>query len=203
MDIGNKLSKLGLISGNKTCEVFKEIYPDIMTLPYESPAQFFDILWNRYKPDQPSTNGAVFEGLISTLFYREKLTPFFIQAKVAFVPNVDFDFILYSKEIGPVIISAKVSLRERYKQADLEGMMLRQVYRRSESYLLTLNESEARIVNRKIDDGDVLGLNKVVLVSQPDMNGLIDSLKNLTLFKPDKIDLISSGRLIEKEKSSI
>ena len=75
-----------------------------------------------------------------------------------FVPNINFDFLLYSREYGPVVLSAKTSLRERYKQADLEGMMLRQVHRNAKTYLITLNSDEAKSVNSKISNGQVLGI---------------------------------------------
>ena len=60
----------------------------------------------------------------------------------------------------------KVSLRERYKQADLEGMALRQVYRNAESYLITLSD-EAVGVTRKIENGDIAGLSGCIRADMP------------------------------------
>ena len=85
---------------------------------------------------------------------------------MGFIPNIEFDFVAYSKEIGPIVLSAKTSLRERYKQADLEGMMMRQVHRRAKSYLLTLDKDEAMNVNSKIQEGKVLGDSMYVALSQ-------------------------------------
>jgi len=40
-------------------------------------------------------------------------------------------------------LTIKTSLRERYKQADLEGLALKQVYRKSKTYLITLSGQES------------------------------------------------------------
>ena len=111
---------------------------------------------------------------------------------------MDFDFVLFSKNSGPVVISAKTTLRERYKQADLEGMMLRQVHRKSKSYLVTLSEQEAKSVNRKIDRGEVLGLDKVVLATNKSFDTLIDSLKRDEFYLPEKIDVVTSSKIIDE-----
>lgn len=189
-------SSLQLISGDKVKELFDSLYTDILTKPFTSESAFVTELWGRYPQGTPSLNGAVFEGILAAIFYRSNILPLFIQAKLSFVPNVDFDFVAYSEEYGPVILSAKTSLRERYKQADLEGMMLRQVHRKAKSYLLTLNKQEAKSVNNKIDDGRVLGLDKVIVATQPEFDQLILELKQLSYCKPEKIDVLTSTRLV-------
>ena len=194
---GERLSKLGLISGNKIQNIFNSIYSDVMEVKYLCPSHFLNSMWGRYIAGEVSLNGAVFEGLLATLLYRENLLPLFIQARIAFVPNVEFDFVLYSRELGPIALSAKTSLRERYKQADLEGMMLRQVHRRSENYLLTLSKSEANTVNNKIQKNEVLGLNSVVLATEYELDKLITKLKELTLFKPGVVEIVTCSRLVE------
>ena len=156
-------------------------------------------MWDRYEANSVSMNGAVFEGLLATILFRSGILPLFVQAKLSFVPNVDFDFVAYSKEFGPVILSAKTSLRERYKQADLEGMMLRQVHRKSKSYLITLNEKEAASVNQKIEKGLVLGLDKVVVATDKAFNNLMEDLKLLNFYRPDKIDVLTSSRMITNQ----
>ncbi len=197
MPISDDLKELSLISGPKVCAVFDDLYSDILTVAYTSEHLFMSEMWNRFTPSNPSLNGAVFEGILAVVFYRSGILPLYVQAKFEFVPNVDFDFVAYSREFGPIILSAKTSLRERYKQADLEGMMLRQVHRRAKSYLITLNEAEAAGVNRKIYDGKVLGLDEVIIATQPAFSERITYLKTLTYYKPEKIDVVTSTRLIE------
>ncbi len=190
------LSSLKLISGRKIIDHFHLNYSDALTYDYESPSDFMNEMWSRYDSGQVSMNGSVFEGLLATILYREGISPIYIQANLAFVPNVNFDFVVYTKEVGPIVLSAKTSLRERYKQADLEGMMLRQVHRKSECYLITLNKNEARSVQKKINEGQVLGLDKVYLADENGFNELVEHLKSFTLYQPDKIDIITSKRII-------
>ncbi|NRB10597.1 MAG: hypothetical protein HRU35_03140 [Rickettsiaceae bacterium] len=198
MTISQQLNELQLISGNKLSNIFNNLYNDILTINYDSESKLVNELWNRYNPSSPSLNGSVFEGILAAIFYRSNIIPLFIQAKISFVLNVDFDFVLYSKEYGPIALSAKTSLRERYKQADLEGMMLKQVHRKAKSFLLTLNKQEANGVNKKIANGEVLGIDDVVVVNDKKFDTLISYLKKLTFYKPEKIDIITSTRYIHK-----
>jgi len=197
MSVSQELRDLNLISGDKVSETFDCIYSDILTMNITSHGEFIDELWSRYNSITPSLNGKIFEGLLATVFYRSGILPFYVEAKLAFVPNVSFDFVAYSKEYGPIVLSAKTSLRERYKQADLEGMMLRQVHRRSKSYLITLNEKEARTVNDKIETGLVLGLDDVVIANSEGMDTLICGLKKLEYYEPEKIDILSGNRVVK------
>ena len=194
--VSKELRRLNLISGDKISGIFDRLYPDILDDTFITPSDFIGRMWSRYEDGEPSLNGKVFEGLLACLLYRMEVLPIYLQAKLAFVPNVDFDFVLYSKEFGPVVLSAKTSLRERYKQADLEGMMLRQVHRRSKCYLLTLNQSEAANVRRKISSGEVLGLDDVILATSEDFDGLVSELSGYTYVKPPKVDVISSSKII-------
>ena len=196
MTISYELNKLKIISGDKLKDIFNQLYNDILTIDYVSEAELVKTLWDRYESVTSSLNGSVFEGILATIFYRSGILPLYLQAKLAFVPNVDFDFVAYSKECGPIILSAKTSLRERYKQADLEGMMLRQVYRRSKSYLITLHEQEAQNVNKKIQDGKVLGIDNVIVATDKSFDRLINTLKSYNLFCPEKREIVTSSRLI-------
>lgn len=178
----------------KLLEVFKEVYPDILQEHIISDSDFIARAWSKYPQGEKSLNGKYFEAILSILFYKKGLLPFFIQANLAFIPNVNFDFVLYSKEYGPIVLSAKTSLRERYKQADLEGMMLRQVYRKSKCFLITLNHSEANSVNQKISNGEVLGIDQVVCADTADFDTLIQSFSAYTLIDPQPIAVITGAK---------
>ena len=197
MKISEKLTNNNLISGKTVCAVFDNLYPDILDLPITTGSSFMSSLWERYKNTSPSLNGSVFEGLIASILYRMDILPIYVQAKLAFVPNVDFDFILYSEEYGPIVLSAKTSLRERYKQADLEGMMLRQVHRQAKTYLITLNAAEAKNVNTKIKNGQVLGIDSVIVATNKYFDELLEKLRPLNFYKPEKVDVILGQRIIE------
>ena len=156
---------------------------------YEKPHKFVDEAYSAYLAgyrSSPSVNGRVFEYIICETLKREGIVPFYYQAKFALVPNADFDIVCYHPRM-PVALSAKVSLRERYKQADLEGIALRQVYRNARSYLLTLSDEQAG-VRDKIRSGDVAGLTDCVRADSPDYDMLLDELKQTPFSLADAIE---------------
>lgn len=197
MASSDQLESLNLISGHKLKAIFDQLYSDALTASHGKPSEFMADMWSRFTNCSPSLNGKVFEGLLACVLYKANVLPVYLQAKLAFVPNVDFDFVTYTEEFGPVVLSAKTSLRERYKQADLEGMMLRQVHRRSKSYLITLQKGEAATVRKKIREGQVLGLDDVILATSESFDELIHELSGYTYIKPPRVEVVSSTRIIE------
>ena len=127
------LKKLGIVkSKTKGYHVFMEhIAPDFMSNTM-GPSEYVRYCWNNYENSgverNNSLNGTIFELIIATLFVKEGILPLHLQAQVAFVPNVNFDAVLYTHENGPIGLSLKTSLRERYKQADLEAVALKYVH---------------------------------------------------------------------------
>lgn len=185
---------------NQSVNVFEQLLGDFRQVDYTSPHNYVEQYWNAYKQlqiDNKSLNGNIFELIIYTLLYREGILPFYEQAKVAFVPGVEFDTILYSKE-KPISLSLKTSLRERFKQADLEAIALKYVHRKSECYLLTLDMDEANSVNNKINEGTAIGLNRAYWCFGSDFDDFIRNyLKEVDLTEAGKIEIIN-GRLIPK-----
>ena len=145
---------------------------------YSKPHEFVSEAYQLYKKenkDNPSINGRIFEYLICETLAQGGITPFYYQARFERVPNADFDVLLYDAT-HPIALTMKTSLRERYKQADLEGAALRNVYRKAESYLITLNEEEAARVVDKIADGSVAGVARCLLADKPEYSELIAEL---------------------------
>ncbi len=167
-----------------------------MTLKYNNPQDYIAKYWQALeKTDNPTLYGNIFEYIIYTLLYREGIRPFYTQAKVAFVPNVNFDALLYS-QLAPVSLSLKTSLRERYKQADLEAIALKYVHRRSKCYLLTMDSKEANVQKSKILSGDIIGLDEIIDCTSDDINKLITNLKATTFTTSIKIDVVQ-GNLVD------
>ena len=192
--------RYGVIKKNqKSCEAFLKFCPDFHLHEDLLASDYIEHLYNEYKgADIESTNslnGAIFELIIYTVLIRAKIVPFYIQSSVAFVPNVRYDILLNSKEYGPIGLSLKTSLRERYKQADLESYVLKNVHRNSKSFIITADAKEADNVNLKIENGDLLALNRVYHYSE--VNELIDFLKNLTLVEPVNIPIITGKEVKE------
>lgn len=167
-----------------------------MSVKYKSPQEYIYQYWQALqKANQPNLHGNVFEYIIYSLLFRENICPFYTQAKVAFVPNVNFDALLYNRS-APISLSLKTSLRNGYKMDDLEAVALRYIYRRSKSYLLTMDTKEANVQKAKILSGDIMGLDAIIDCNTEDINQLIAELKKAQFTTSIKIDAVE-GNLIQ------
>ena len=119
---------------------------------------------------------------------------------LAFVPNVIFDLMFYTRERGPICWSVKTSLRERYKQADLESIALKYVHRKAFSYLITLDTNEALSVKNKIKTGDVIGLDNVIVATSSEFDKLVSDLKKFDFEDPPTVKVIESNQIVTEEK---
>lgn len=201
----NKLNQLGITIGkdNKAEVVFDSLFASFMNVKYNKPADYISIYWQAFQKHPEGNNnlnGKIFEYILATLFVRENLLPLYLSAKVAFVPNVIYDLMFYTAERGPICISAKTSLRERYKQADLEAIALKYVHRKALSYLVTLDQNEAKSVKTKIKTGDVIGLDNVIVATSNDFNDLIEELKSYQFSEPPTVKVIASNQIVTIEK---
>jgi len=200
-----KLNDLGITVGvnNKAETIFDSLFPDFMKIEYEMPSQYVRKYWDAYSsnPERNNNlNGKIFEYILATLCVREGILPIFLSAKVAFVPNVVYDLMFYANERGPICFSAKTSLRERYKQADLEAIALKYVHRKALCYLITLDGNEAKGTKEKIKRGDIIGLDKVIVATSDEFDGLIGELKGYEFSDPPTVKVIESNQIITKEK---
>lgn len=165
-------------------------------------SEFVSEMWNMYlaahQPDN-NINGKVFEEIIAMALVKSDLMPFYMQANVAFIPNVNYDFILYD-DASLVSLSAKVSLRERWKQADLEAVALRYIHRKSKSFVITMNEREAAARNAKISE--CMGINSFVVATSKNFDQLIAELK-LTKFKlSPTFEVVTSKTIIDSSTAA-
>lgn len=205
----NLLRSLNIVRGNDTQveRVFSALVPDFRLMADTPPAEYVRYCIERFDAykrnanelsagQERGLNGKYFETVLATLFYNRKLVPFYLSAKVAFVPDILYDFIFYDKTTGPVCVSAKTSLRERYKQADLEAMALKSVHRRSESYLLTLDGPAATQVAAKIRAGDMLGLDGVVDAESADMDRFVEAMSGREFAVPGQVSVVTSSQAV-------
>ncbi len=201
----NKLNQLGITVGkdNKAEVIFDSLFPSFLKVKYKNPSEYIKIYWDTFQNHSDGNNnlnGKIFEYILATLFVRENILPLYMSAKVAFVPNVIYDLMFYTAERGPICISAKTSLRERYKQADLEAIALKYVHRKALSYLVTLEVNEAKSVKAKIKSGDVIGLDDVIVATSSDFDDLINELKTFKFSEPPTVKVIESNQIITFEK---
>lgn len=184
----DKLREVGIIKSkiSKCADIFNEFIETDFLTNKEKPSEYVRVCWDKYKEwrdgheinNANSLNGKMMEIIIATLLVKEGVLPLYIQAEVLFVPNVIFDFILYSKKSGPINLSIKTSLRERYKQADLEAVALKYVHRKAKSYLITLDKNEAGNIKSKIEKSELLGIDDVIVASDDSFNEFIRELSS-------------------------
>lgn len=199
--MSSKLQTLWFVQWDTTkmAEVFDSLLGDFEAVKYSTPSEYVQRYWNVYKSRDISNNNLnwkVFELILWTLLYREWIIPLYIWAKVAFVPNVVYDLMYYSQECGPICLSAKTTLRERYKQADLEAIALKYVHRKAKAYLITLDEWEALANKRKIEKWDIIWLDDVIVASSDEFDALIKFLKELKLSVAPEIQVIQAQSII-------
>ena len=193
-----KYGILGSNSSSEAARILLKIQPTLDAISYTKPSGYIRDIWDKVqKSEMPKTmNGMAFELILACLLIKENLHPFYMSAEVQFVPNARFDLMFYSHEVGPIVLSAKTSLRERYKQADLESLALRAVYRRSKTFLVTLSETEAESVQRKIDSGDVTSLNACVVATSSQFDELVRELHSYTMMEAPVLPVVDKGRLV-------
>ena len=194
--------KYGILGPNhtsKAAKALRRIQPDLDSVSYSKPSKYVRDMWTQVQKSRMSSNmnGVAFELILACVLIKEDLHPFYMGAEVQFVPNARFDLMFYTHEMGPIVLSAKTSLRERYKQADLEALALRAVYRRSKTFLVTLNDQEARNVQAMIQSGDVTSLNSCIVATKPEFDNLIDELHSYKMIQAPRVPIVDKGRLVK------
>jgi hypothetical protein len=137
-----------------------------------------------------SRNGTILEELIVIALLRAGISPIYTQATMAFVPNVIFDILIYNRKT-PVCISSKVSLRERWKQADIEAMALKYVHRKAKAYVFTLAENEVRA--RRKDENSYVGIDEFILADTQEFDELVDKLRLIDFTESESIEIIQQA----------
>ena len=169
-----------LVTG-KSGEIFRGLTSGI---PSDlSPSQFAASAWaawgeqsaRQVEGSKQVVGGKIFELIVAAMLEKSGILPFYYQAELELVPDVQFDLFCYHP-YTPAVVSVKSSLRERYKQAALEATALKQVYPRGVCYLVTAAENEARNLNVKIKEARVRGLDECIVVHTPDFDRMLDKM---------------------------
>jgi hypothetical protein len=154
---------------------------------YNEPSQFFNFFWKKYekfkktykkknnKEINNSYNGQALEIILAYLFTREEIKIEKMDEDLKDVKYVKPDFLLKSKDNENYFISAKVSIRERWKQADWEAIKYKKKYPLAKCILIMNDKNEFKGLKSKIKN---LDLDDVILASSNDLNNLFDSIKN-------------------------
>ena len=180
----------------------KKIIGDYPIQSSWTPSEFIDYYWNIYQKEYPknnSVNGGVFEQLLVLSLLREGISPVYVQAELAFVPNVILDIVLYNRKT-PITISAKTTLRERWKQADLEAMATKYVHREAKCYVLTLSRDEVKA--RRSDKNSYMGINDFILANTKEYDDLINELKRINISASESVKIIQTDNKVYDKKKA-
>lgn len=205
-------------SGSITRHLFEQLKDDLFLRPRVSYSDYIKNAFQKYE-DYKSTyratygkklqvNGQFFEMVFGCLLIQLDIAPFYSQVELTFIPDIRHDIVLFEKMpnpnntgflVKPICISLKTSARERYKQADLEAMALKNVHRNAECYLVFLNEPTYSNINRKIENKATFGFDKVFNVwNDATFDNFIINLKDRNYCNPRKVPLYMSASKITK-----
>lgn len=178
--------------------IWNDIIDDITKIDIDPPSSFMKQGWKIYKDKYKvdgAINGKIFERLIEFLLKKHKITPFYTQAELSFVDSAIYDFILYTEEDGPVSLSAKTTIRERWKQAEYESLVLKFVHNKSKSYLIMADVGEGEGLQRNKEKGFLSGIDSIYICFKPEFDELIENLKQYTCKETEDFPVIKKGHL--------
>lgn len=181
-------------SDNKSINYFNDICPDFYAVKYTKFSEYINTLWTNYERlgiNDNAINGTVFEYILVSLLIRENIFPFYYQAELSFVKNVKFDVFFWS-EAGPITLSIKTSLRERYKQAVLEADTMISTHSKSYNTLISLDKDAIKTVNEKIIEKDIRSLEKALYVYSDDFDRFIYFLKSQKLLEAPMVNIVNN-----------
>lgn len=204
----NYLVDYGIMSESSSqsslsAQLLLSIQPSLETIKIKEPSKYVDFIWNKAEKDDRLTRdvrGKFFELVIASCLIKNGILPFFWQAQLEFVPLANFDLVVYTEERGPIVLSLKTSIRERYKQAEFEAQAMKDVHRRAKNFLVTMERDEAVSLKAKIDSGVLNGIDGVVVGNENSFDELIKLLKSLSIVDTPVFSAIKDPQKIELRK---
>lgn len=174
--------------------------------PRKSPPELVSEIYLRCRKvglGSANWNGFLFEALIHRLLLESGINEkcILVNAKLALIEDTKYDIVLCGQKMRsnkqfPICLSLKTSLRERYKQAEREGMIAKQVHRGSFTALLTM---EDKILETLYGLDRVVGCN-----NSSQLADLVSEIKSMNLVKFDEIRpigcLITKGEAVARMK---
>jgi hypothetical protein len=186
-----------------SAQLLLSIQPSLESIEIHQPSKYVEFIWNKAEKDDRLTRdvrGKFFELVIASCLIKNEILPFFWQAQLEFVPLANFDLVVYTEERGPVVLSLKTSIRERYKQAEFEAQAMKDVHRRAKNFLVTMEKDEAVSLQAKIDSGVLSGIDGVVVANEKSFDELIELLKSLSIVDTPVFSAIKNPQKIELRK---
>lgn len=156
-------------------------------------SEFINTYWNLYRSrynSNNSMNGTIFENLVIIALGRAGIKNIYFQTELTYVPSAIFDVFLYNSE-GSYALSIKTTLRERWKQADLEALAIKQVHKDVKCFVVTLSESE--VSTRRKNDNLYAGLDGFVLANNNEFDDLVAELVTIEFQVAGTVPIIKTN----------
>lgn len=178
----------------------------------KDPCKLVSSIYKKLRPrgrGSRNWNGYLLEALV-VKFLRTKIDAncIFTNRKIALIDDTKYDITLCAttnngKTQSPICLSVKTSLRERYKQAEREGLNAKQVHLGSFTALLTMDR---RTAEKK--GGNMRGLDMVVdCTNETKLGALLEKVLSLNPTPYSEIrpigPLISETKRQKKQKGLI
>jgi hypothetical protein len=172
---------------NKATAVLQRLQPHLADAAATSPSAYLQQVWQAVESldIDRSTRGTVFELLIGTILVARGIAPIYLQAEVRYVNNARFDLLLWESGERPISLSLKTSLRERYKQADMEAWALKSVHRGALNYLITLDHEAVQGRLRRIKAREEYSaIDEWIVATGTEFDRLVERLRSMTFAEP-------------------
>ena len=128
--------------------------------PTAIPSRFMESAYAKFSTGMPRHNGKLFEGLFLAILGRSGLSHVILDAEYSCLPYSTIDIAIYNENNSPALISLKSSLRERWKQSDLEFSRIKSLNPRATCAIATLEDAGMPL--RLLEENRLLGSDFIV-----------------------------------------
>jgi hypothetical protein len=139
-----------------------------------------------------SLNGFLFQSLVARALNLAGIDPVYPEAFVTFVPVAKYDIVIPTQAEGLVNLSVKTTMRERWKQAEFEGIALKRVHRRSRIYVVNADRKET--VRRRNRINECEAIDDFILCDSSDFDALVDAIREWIPQRYPDVPVISVGK---------
>lgn len=191
---------------NKTKYINKEILEkftcELPSIEYTVPSEYVKSSWFLYQKikinvqrKSNTVDSDVFRIIIFNVLIHENILPFHVDSKVAFVSDVKFDIVLYTIKNELICISLNPFLKKQIELYDLETMLLKHFYKKSISYLLTLDEHNMKAEITDDYKKKCVWLNDIIDATSINFDTLIEEFKKFHFSVSPTINIIESNHI--------
>ena len=155
-----------------------------------TPHETLGAIWDAYSTLSTMSNnknGRMFEFAICETMVQFGVGPLYFQSTFYGLPHDKYDIAAWTQDGHPIIVSCKTSLRERWKQAELEGRILKLRYIGAESYLVMLDRVGGTRIRNRVNSGEANGLDRIYLADNPEYDDFVEHMLTVGLMDVEPI----------------